>query len=103
MVGSIGDNGLGGWYGYRSSKAALNMLVKTAAIEVARQNKRAALVCMHPGTTKGPLSKPFSSGVSEDKYYTPEQSAQRIIEVAQSLSPQNNGEFYNWDGSIIPW
>ena len=103
MVGSIEDNALGGWYGYRSSKAALNMLLKTAAIEIGRVNKRAALVAVHPGTTIGPLSKPYSSGVSKDKYYTPAQSAARIIGVAESLNANNNGCFLNWDSSEIPW
>lgn len=103
MVGSIGDNQLGGWYGYRSSKAALNMMVKTASVEVKRFNKQACLAVIHPGTTQGPLSKPFARGVSKDKYYTPEQSAQRIVTVLESLTPEQSGSFYNWDGSIIPW
>lgn len=103
MVGSISDNQLGGWYGYRSSKAALNMMVKTASIEVNRSNKQACLAVIHPGTTQGPLSKPFSSGVSKDKYYTPAQSAQRIIELSESLGPEQTGQFFNWDGSQLPW
>ena len=103
MVGSIGDNQLGGWYGYRSSKAALNMMVKTASIEVKRSNKKACLAVIHPGTTQGPLSKPFSAGVSKDKYYTPAQSAQRIIELSESLEAEQTGQFFNWDGSLLPW
>ncbi len=103
MVGSIEDNRLGGWYGYRSSKAALNMLVKTTAIEIGRVNKNAVLVSMHPGTTIGPLSKPFASRVSKDKYYSPEESAARIVTVAQSLSAASNGCFFNWDGSELPF
>lgn len=103
MVGSITDNQLGGWYGYRSSKAATNMLVKTAAIEIGRQNKQAILVAMHPGTTVGPLSKPFAGAVAEGKYYTPAQTAARIITVAESLDVSANGQFINWDGRIIPW
>jgi NAD(P)-dependent dehydrogenase (short-subunit alcohol dehydrogenase family) len=103
MVGSIEDNKLGGWYGYRSSKAALNMLLKTAAIEIERTNKSAALIAMHPGTTMGPLSKPFASKVSKDKYYSPIESAERIVSVAESLDEKSNGSFLNWDGSIIPW
>jgi len=103
MVGSIDDNSLGGWYGYRSSKAALNMLLKTASIEVARMNKRAVLVAMHPGTTIGPLSKPFASGVSKDKYYSPQQSAKRIVAVAESLTPKSTGSFLNWDGNTLSW
>ncbi len=103
MVGSIGDNQLGGWYGYRSSKAALNMLIKTASIEVARTHKRAALAVIHPGTTIGPLSKPFSSGVSEDKYYTAEQTAERVLAVTENLDATKSGAFLNWDGTTLPW
>jgi len=103
MVGSIGDNALGGWYGYRSSKAALNMLVKTAAIELTRTHKHAAVCVIHPGTTQGPLSRPFSSGVNKDKYYSPQQSATRILAVTESLQAENTGAFYNWDGSQLPW
>lgn len=103
MVGSISDNALGGWYGYRSSKAALNMMVKTASVELARTHKTSALAVIHPGTTQGPLSKPFAGGVSKDKYYTPEQSAQRILAVSESLTPKQTGSFFNWDGRILPW
>ena len=103
MVGSIGDNNLGGWYGYRSSKAALNMMVKTASIEVKRSNKMAVLAVIHPGTTIGPLSKPFAAGVSKDKYYSPEQSAQRILSLSESLVSEQTGSFFNWDGTHLPW
>lgn len=103
MVGSIGDNSLGGWYGYRSSKAALNMLIKTASIELARTHRTSALAVIHPGTTQGALSKPFSGGVPKDKYYTPLQSAERILAVSQALTPANSGSFYNWDGQVLPW
>jgi len=103
MVGSISDNKLGGWYGYRSSKAALNMMLKTASIEVARTNKMACLVTVHPGTTQGVLSKPYAGGVSNDKYYTAERSAQRIWALAQRLTAEQTGSFFNWDGSILPW
>ncbi len=103
MVGSITDNALGGWYGYRSSKAALNMMVKTASIELARTHKTTCLAVIHPGTTRGPLSRPFAGGVSSDKYYSPEQSAKRILSVAESLTPELSGSFINWDGNQIPW
>jgi NAD(P)-dependent dehydrogenase (short-subunit alcohol dehydrogenase family) len=103
MVGSIADNQLGGWYGYRSSKAALNMIFKTASIEISRSNKMACLATIHPGTTQGPLSKPFASGVSNDKYYTPDQSAERIWSLTKGLQAQQTGSFFNWDGSILPW
>lgn len=103
MVGSIGENQLGGWYGYRSSKAALNMMVKTASIELKRSHKGAALVVMHPGTTRSPLSKPFANRVKQEKYYTPEQSAKRILQVASGLDASNSGQFLNWDGREIAW
>ncbi len=103
MVGSIGDNNLGGWYGYRSSKSALNQIVRTGAIEVKRGNKNASLAVIHPGTTIGPLSKPFASGISKDKYYTPVQSAERILRLTQSITAEQSGCFFNWDGSQIPW
>ncbi len=103
MVGSIGDNQLGGWYGYRSSKAALNMMVKTASIEMARTHKKTALAVIHPGTTQGPLSKPFASNVDKARYYTPDESAKRILAVTQALTPAQSGSFFNWDGSVLPW
>ena len=103
MVGSIGENQLGGWYGYRSSKAALNMMIKTASIEVARSNRKACLAVVHPGTTQGPLSKPFAGGVSKDKYYTAAQSAERIWTLSEELTANQTGSFYNWDGSILEW
>lgn len=103
MVGSISDNQLGGWYGYRSSKAALNMIVKTAAIEISRKNKHASVVAMHPGTTRGSLSKPYASGVSEEKYYAPEVSAERIVLLAEKLGPEDTGQFFNWDGRVLDW
>ena len=103
MVGSIEDNKLGGWYGYRSSKSALNMLAKTAAIELTRSNKKASVVVIHPGTTQGDLSKPFASSITKDKYYTAEDSAQRVIDVANNLSSQQTGQFFNWDGTNLAW
>lgn len=72
MVGSSQDNELGGWYGYRASKAALNSLIKTASIELRRSNKKASLIAIHPGTTVGDLSVPFAKNVKPEKYYTPE-------------------------------
>lgn len=103
MVGSIADNELGGWYGYRSSKAALNMMIKTASIEVARNNRVACLAVIHPGTTRGELSKPFAGGVSKDKYYSAAQSAERIWTLTQGLQAEQTGSFFNWNGSELPW
>lgn len=103
MVGSTEDNQLGGWYGYRASKAALNSLIKTSSIELKRTNGNAALVAIHPGTTVSDLSTPFAKGVDPEKYYKPEQSAQRIKSVMESITPKQTGGFFNWDGSVIPW
>ncbi|MCH2189467.1 MAG: SDR family NAD(P)-dependent oxidoreductase [Gammaproteobacteria bacterium] len=103
MVGSISDNKLGGWYGYRSSKAALNMMIKTASIELSRTNKNLSICAIHPGTTQGNLSRPFAAGVAKDKYYSPEQSAERIINIINGLEPSRTGQFLNWDGTEISW
>lgn len=103
MVGSISDNHLGGWYGYRSSKAALNMLIKTAAIELSRQHKNTAIVAIHPGTTKSSLSQPFSKRIDADKYYSPAETARRVMNVVDGLTAKDNGRFFNWDGKPIPW
>ncbi len=103
MVGSIADNKLGGWYGYRSSKAALNMMVKTAAIELGRTRKQASLIAIHPGTTIGPLTKPFAKNIDAARYYEPHTSAQRIIAVCDSVTPNESGGFFNWDGQPLRW
>ena len=103
MVGSIGDNRLGGWYGYRSSKAALNMLVKTTAIEITRTNKNARIIAVHPGTTVSELSAPFAANVAQDNYYTPQQSATRIIKIMDRLRAEDSGKFFNWNGDTLPW
>ena len=103
MVGSIEDNKLGGWYGYRSSKAALNMLIKTASIEFTRTHKKCSIAAIHPGTTRGNLSRPFTAKIDPNKYYTPEQSAMRILRVIDNLTPKTSGSFLNWDGTEIPW
>ncbi len=100
-VGSIGDNGLGGWYGYRAAKAALNQLVKTASIEQARRNREAAVVALHPGTVDTPLSAPFSkSGLN---VRPPEVAAHEIVQVLQGLGPQDNGRFVDYRGQTLPW
>lgn len=102
-VGSIEDNKLGGWYGYRASKAALNMLWRTAAIEFRRTHKQLVLGVIHPGTTDSPLSKPFQKRIPKGKLYTPEQTAQRMLNVGRNLKPAQSGEFWFWDGKRLPW
>ncbi len=102
-VGSIGDNRLGGWYGYRASKAALNMFLKTAAIEYARRNPNTTLVALHPGTTDTQLSKPFQRGVPPEKLFSTERTATQLLAVMANVTPQDSGEFFSWDGSRLPW
>ncbi|GGD92205.1 SDR family oxidoreductase [Tsuneonella deserti] len=100
-VGSIGDNRLGGWYGYRASKAALAMLVRTLAIELARSRPEAVCVALHPGTVDTGLSRPFQGNVAEGSLFTPRQSAERMLRVLEGLSPADSGGHFAWDGSRI--
>ena len=101
-VGSISDNRLGGWYSYRASKAALNMLIKTAAVETQRRNKQAIVVGLHPGTVDSGLSKPFQARVPENKLFTPAQSAGYLAGVLDGLTPEDSGLCFAWDGKQIP-
>jgi NAD(P)-dependent dehydrogenase (short-subunit alcohol dehydrogenase family) len=103
MVGSIGDNHLGGWYGYRASKSALNQFIRTLSIECRSKFPRAAIVAIHPGTTDTDLSRPFQRNVQPEKLYTPGQTASRILDVLGQLDENQSGQFLNWDGRQIPW
>ena len=100
-VGSISDNRLGGWYGYRASKAALNQIVRTAAIELARSRPQAVCVALHPGTVDTDLSKPFQRGVPAEKLFSPAFSAERLLAVLDSLTPAQSGRIFAWDGAEI--
>jgi len=100
-VGSISDNRLGGWYAYRASKAALNMIIKTAAIEMQRVNKHAIVVGLHPGTVDSALSKPFQARVPEDRLFTPAYAADRLITVLGQLQPADTGQCWDWQGLPI--
>ena len=100
-VGSISDNRLGGWYAYRASKAALNMMIKSLSIEVGRKNKNAIFVGLHPGTVNSNLSKPFQSNVPEKKLFTPDQSVNYLMEVLLKLKIEDTGKIFAWDGSEI--
>jgi NAD(P)-dependent dehydrogenase (short-subunit alcohol dehydrogenase family) len=100
-VGSISDNQLGGWYAYRCSKAALNMLIKNISIETARKNPHLITVGLHPGTVEGNLSTPFSSGITKDKIFTPDYSSGKMIEVIDNLTPKDSGKLFAWDGQEI--
>lgn len=99
-VGSIGDNRLGGWYAYRASKAALNMLIKTAAIELARSKPKARLLSLHPGTVISPLSQPFRGATTARPA---EQAAAEMLQVIDSLGPEDSGSFHAYDGQPLPW
>lgn len=103
MVGSIGDNRLGGWYGYRASKAALNQFIRTLAIECRVNYPRATVLAIHPGTTDTALSRPFQRNVSPEKLYAPALTASRILDVIEGAADNGSGRFLNWDGSEIPW
>jgi len=100
-VGSISDNKLGGWYSYRASKAALNMIIKNASIEIGRKNKQAIILGVHPGTVDSNLSKPFQRNISSEKLFTPEHSAEKILEVLSNLSVEQTGKIFAWDGTEI--
>ena len=102
-VGSIGDNQLGGWYGYRASKAALNMFLKTIAIEYSRRNPNTIVAALHPGTTDTRLSKPFQRNVPPEKVFPVERTVKQLLDVLAQLTIQDSGNFFSWDGSQIPW
>jgi NAD(P)-dependent dehydrogenase (short-subunit alcohol dehydrogenase family) len=100
-VGSIGDNRLGGWYGYRASKAALNMIVKSLAIELVRTRPQAICVTLHPGTVDTRLSEPFQRGVASESLFSPATAAENLLTVVSGLSPTDTGGCFAWDGSRI--
>jgi len=100
-VGSISDNGLGGWYAYRSAKAALNMLIKNTAIEIARKNKETSIIALHPGTVDTGLSEPFQSKVPDGKLFTAEYSAECLLKVINDATPAKTGQLFAWDGELV--
>ncbi len=99
-VGSISDNRVGGWYGYRASKAALNMFIKTISIEYKRSHMNTNVLAIHPGTTITELSRPF---IANTKYqlHSTDETASNIISVI--LNSSADDQFYSWDGDVIPW
>lgn len=101
-VGSIDDNRLGGWHAYRASKAALNMLLRNFAIELARRAPQALCVGLHPGTVDSALSKPFQANVPAGRLFAPEVSAAHLLQVLERLTPADSGGVYAWDGQRIP-
>ncbi len=100
-VGSISDNALGGWYGYRASKAALNQFVKTAAIELTRRNKDSVCVALHPGTVSSALSQPFAkTGLN---VRSPDVAAGELLGVLEGLGAMDTGKFWDYSGQELPW
>lgn len=102
-VGSIGDNHLGGWYSYRASKAALNMLLKTAAIEYQRRAANVSIIAFHPGTTDTPLSRPYQQNVPAGKLLTPAVVAEKLLTMLNSLPAAETLRFVDWQGKKIDW
>lgn len=99
-VGSIGDNRLGGWYAYRASKAALNMLIKTAAIELARTRPQSRLLSLHPGTVVSGLSQPFRGATSARPA---DVAAAELLSLIDQLTPADSGHFFAYNGERLPW
>lgn len=99
-VGSIGDNRLGGWISYRAAKAALNQIVRTASIEIARKRPEAIVVALHPGTVATQLSAPFAG---ERQTFAPDRAAEQLLSVLDRLTPQHSGGFFAYDGKPIEW
>ena len=99
-VGSIGDNRLGGWYGYRAAKAALNQIVRSASIEIARSRPEAVCLALHPGTVETELSRPFSRGRFT---HGPLEAAARLLEVVDLSTAEQTGTFQAYNGETIPW
>lgn len=100
-VGSISDNGYGGWYAYRASKAAQNQLTRTAAIELRRKSKQLICVGLHPGTVDTGLSEPFQKRVPAGQLQTPEQAAKHLLGVIAQLTPDDSGQLFDWAGKRI--
>jgi NAD(P)-dependent dehydrogenase (short-subunit alcohol dehydrogenase family) len=100
-VGSISDNRLGGWYGYRASKAALHQIVRTAAIEWGRTHRQGLLVALHPGTVATLLSAPFSRSTGGKHLLSPDESATALLDVLDTLSPVHSGRIFDWQGAEI--
>lgn len=102
-VGSISDNKLGGWYGYRASKAALNMMLKTSQVEYGRRSPNTTLVSYHPGTVDTGLSKPFQANVKPEKLFTAEFTARQLLSHLPLLNRELAPHFIDWDGQTVSW
>lgn len=102
-VGSIADNGIGGWYSYRASKAALNMLLRTGSIELARRWPEAACIGLHPGTVNTPLSEPFQGNVPNKKLFTSVHSTQQMLTVIDRVTGEDTGKIFDYAGVQVPY
>jgi NAD(P)-dependent dehydrogenase (short-subunit alcohol dehydrogenase family) len=102
-VGSISDNRLGGWHGYRASKAALNMLVRNLAIEERRRNDRAIVVTLHPGTVDTALSRPFQANVQPGRLFDTERAALQLLDVVEGLKVIDSGKLLDFQGDEVPF
>ena len=100
-VGSISDNRMGGWYGYRMAKSALNMGLKNLSIEWRRKAERSIVVGLHPGTVDTGLSKPFQGNVADGKLFAPDRAALQLLDVLDGLKPADSGKIFAWDGAEI--
>lgn len=100
-VGSISDNRLGGWHAYRASKAALNQIIRTCSIELARKRPDGLIIGLHPGTVDTALSQPFQGNVPEGKLFTADYSARRLLEVIDTLTPDHSGRCFDFAGKAI--
>jgi len=99
-VGSIGDNGIGGWYSYRTAKAALNQMIHTAAIELGRSHKQSICVALHPGTVATDLTSKY---LGRHPAVEPPEAAANLIDVLEGLTPDDTGQFFDWAGKKVTW
>lgn len=102
-VSSISDNRLGGWYAYRSSKAALNQLTRTLSLELARKKTNVSAILVHPGTCDTQLSLPYQKNVPQRQLFSKERGAAQILDIVNGITMDDNGSFFAWDGSKIDW
>ncbi|SDH85429.1 SDR family NAD(P)-dependent oxidoreductase [Alloyangia pacifica] len=99
-VGSIGDNRLGGWYSYRASKAALNQMIRSASVEMARTHRQLVCVALHPGTVATPFTADY---LGRHPAVPPEEAARNLLKVLDGLGPEHTGRFFDWAGKEVPW
>lgn len=102
-VGSITDNRLGGWHAYRASKAALNMILRNFALELARSHPQAVIAALHPGTVTTALSDPFAARRAGGTAFAPDQAARQLLAVLDGLTPADSGGLFAWDGAPLPF